>query len=145
MILIVILLSCILSIETLSEFFLIKSKIDSSPEPIKFKQIFTKETTKSALHSLLDNLERIETSSFTSTEAEDLEKRNVLLAKLDQKYNYTEEPEYLHLFSILYYKIKERHVIQCAIKYVKNLIYEVSVQPDKGSTDGDASMSSTLR
>ena len=67
------------------------------------KQIFTKETAERAFHSLLDNLERIETSSFTSTEAEDLEKRNVLLAKLDKKYNYTEKPEFLHLFSILHY------------------------------------------
>jgi hypothetical protein len=121
----VILLSYILSIETLSEFFLIKSKIDFSLDTIKFEQIFTKETAKRAFNSLLDNLERIETSSFTLTEAEDLEKRNVLLAKLDKKYNYTEEPEFLHLFSILNYKIKERNVIKCAIKYVKKLIHEV--------------------
>ena len=143
-----ILLSYILSIETMSEIFAIQFRIQeqdnilhaisaktrsniNTPEKSVVKMpaslenlqlIFATNIVTRAYETLINNLNHIETTSFSSSEMEDVMTRKQLLLKITTDYDYQKDPQYLQIFSILHYKIKERHVIQCARQYIEKFI-----------------------
>jgi len=84
--------------------------------------IFATNIVTRAYETLINNLNHIETTSFSSSEMEDVMTRKQLLSKITTDYDYQKDPQYLQIFSILHYKIRERHVIQCARQYIEKFI-----------------------
>ena len=81
-----------------------KSVVKMSASLENLQLIFATNIVTRAYETLINNLNHIETTSFSSSEMEDVMTRKQLLLKITTDYEYQKDPQYLQIFSILHYK-----------------------------------------